>query len=161
VGPNSGNHVVVSSGGAAQPEPHDKPQSSGERNGRDWALGRKKPNAVPIRRTIQVIVRSDHVAILAEDAQVNMAAPGGKRIEIPGDTVESLDPFVTAVQQHIDGWGIAGEGLYWRPVLNMHVGPDGRRRAEDLARLLKHSGLELRTVNVANREPQGESRATR
>ncbi|MEX0611056.1 MAG: hypothetical protein WD738_04280 [Pirellulales bacterium] len=160
--PNAGQQAVVSTGTPPQDPPEDlQPHVAAAPRGRDWALDRKKPAAVPIRRTIQVIVRDDHVAILAEDAQSNKAAPRGKRVEIQGDTVESLDKVVAAVREHIEAWGIAGDGLYWRPVLILNVGPDGERRADDLTRLLKGSGLELRRGNVASKQPQGESRETR
>jgi hypothetical protein len=152
----------VSTGSAGQDPSRDAQHSLDvATRGRDWALDRKKPSAVPIRRTIQVVVRDDHVAILADGAPINTAAPRGKRIALPGDTVESVDEFVTAVRQHVEGWGIAGEGLYWRPVLVLTVGPDGGRRAEDLNRLLHNSGLELRTPQAAHSNPQDRSRATR
>jgi hypothetical protein len=162
VDPNAEQHVVVATGAT----PHDQPEhaqssSSSMTRGRDWALHRKKPNAVPIRRTIQVVVRDDDIVILADDAQVNTPAPTGKRISIRGDTIESLDQVVAAVQEHIEGWGIAGEGLYWRPVLILNIGPDGQRRADDLNRLLKESGIELRTAKILSNDPQGDSRATR
>jgi hypothetical protein len=159
---NAGQQVTVSTGA----QPHDQPtdvQSSGtaKPRDRDWALGRKKPNAVPIRRTIQVVVRNDHIAILADDAKVDAAAPAGKRIAIEGDTVESLDRVIAGIREHIEGWGFAGDRMYWRPVLILKIGPDGQRRAEDLHRLLKESGIELREGKVANNNPQGETGATR
>ena len=78
-----------------------------------------------------------------------------------GDTVESLDDFVKQVRDQIDGWGIAGNGLYWRPVVVLNVMPDGRRRASDLARLLKNSGLDLRTDETASNVTPGAAHETR
>ena len=40
-------------------------------------------------------------------------------------------------------WGIAGRGLYWKPVLNLYVNPGGERRAAELEVLLERSGLEI------------------
>ena len=54
-----------------------------------------------------------------------------------------MQEFVKAVEAQVDGWGIAGDNLYWRPVLEIQVGPDGQRRADDMARLLKNSDLEV------------------
>ena len=88
-------------------------------------------------------------------------AAAGKVVPMHGDTVQSLDEFVKQVRDQIDGWGIAGNGLYWRPVIILNVGPDGQRRANDLARLLKNSGLELRTDETASNAPQGKSHETR
>lgn len=127
--------------------------------GQDWAVDRKKPNAVPIRRTIQVVVRQDHITIMSDQAAT--ARSGGKRIDLEGDTVQALDPLVAALRAHVDSWGLAGDGLYWRPVLILNVAADGQRRADDLARLLKNSGFELQTANVAAKNPEDASRATR
>jgi len=160
--PSTGNQVVVSTG-APSPDQTEEAQTSptATPSGRDWALNRKKPQAVPIRRSLKVVVRHDFIAILPDEAQVDPATSTGQRISIQGDTAESLDQFVAAVREHIDGWGIAGEGLYWRPVLILNVGPDGRRRADDLTRLLKDSGLELRTATATNSNPEDETGATR
>jgi hypothetical protein len=128
--------------------------------GKDWALKNKKPRAVPVRRTIQVIVRNDQLAILSDEQPRGGHLPAGKTIPLKPDTGESIDEFVAAIQAQIDGWGMAGDGLYWRPVLSLHVGPDGHRRAQDLARLLKNSGLELQPA-AAQLSPQGNSREPR
>jgi hypothetical protein len=45
---------------------------------------------------------------------------------------------------------MAGTNLYWRPVIVLSVAPQGERRANDLERLLRNSGLELKTDEVAN-----------
>jgi hypothetical protein len=156
--PAMGNHMVVSSGRPPRDKTEElhQPPAVAPRE-RDWALHRKKPTAVAIRRSLQIIVRNDFVAILPDDAPLDATSPSGKRVAIAGDTVESLDAFAAAIREHVEGWGFAGEGMYWRPVLIVHVGPDGRRRAEDLARLLKNSGLELRPANV-NKESMKEPR---
>ena len=79
---------------------------------------------MPVRRTIRVVVREDQLAILPDDAgRTDGSAPAGKVVPMKGDTVESLDEFVKQVREHIDGWGMAGDGLYWRPVLVLNVGP--------------------------------------
>jgi hypothetical protein len=129
--------------------------------GEDWALKRKKPRAVAVRRTIQVVVRKDHVVIVSDNVRANTAVPVGKTVSLQRDTVESIDDFVAAVQSQIEGWGMAGDGLYWRPVLQLHVAPDGARRAQDLARLLKNSGLDIPPPATANFNSRGYPRATR
>jgi hypothetical protein len=112
---------------------------------------------VPVRRTIRVAVGQDQLKVVTDSGPV----AAGKSIPMRGDTVESLDEFVKQVHQQIDGWGIAGNGLYWRPVILLDVGPDGQRRADDLARLLKNSGLEIRTDDTARNLPQGALHETR
>jgi hypothetical protein len=125
--------------------------------GKDWALRNKPGRAVPVRRTIRVVVRGDHLAILPDDAPAPANSPAGKVIPFQRDTVQSLDAFVTEVRELIDDWGIAGANLYWRPVLVLDVAPDGQKRASDLARLLKNSGLEISTGEIANKTSQGNA----
>ena len=109
------------------------------------------PSAV--RRTIRVVVRQDQLVVLTRRPASAPNATSGKVVPLKGDTVQSLDEFVKQVHEQIDGWGIAGNGLYWRPVIVLTVGPDGQRRASDLARLLKNSGLELRADETASNAP--------
>jgi hypothetical protein len=122
-----------------------------DKRGKDWAIRGKASRSVPVRRTIRVVVRNDQAAIL----------PDGKIVPFQGDTVQSVDDFVKQLHYQIDGWGIAGNGLYWRPVISLSVAPDGQRRAADLARLLKNSGLEIRTEDAAQSASGGPAHETR
>jgi hypothetical protein len=131
-----------------------------EQRGNDWAMRQKPQRSVPVRRAIRVIVRQDQLAILPDTAKTPTAA-NSRVVPMKGDTVQSVDQFVKQVHAQIDGWGIAGNGLYWRPVIVLTVGPDGQKRADDLARLLKNSGLELRTNETATNVPQGTPHETR
>jgi hypothetical protein len=127
--------------------------------GQDWALRKKNSRAVPVRRSIQVLVDHDRLTVVSDELQPR-GRSNNKTILLKRDTVQSIDELVNTVHDQIDGWGMAGDGLYWRPVLTLHVDPEGRRRAADLARLLKNSGLELHTAATANRQPRGNARAT-
>ena len=51
---------------------------------------------------------------------------------------------MTAVHAKVGRWGMAGDRMYWKPELVVSETPDGRRRREDLERLLADSGLETR-----------------
>jgi hypothetical protein len=124
--------------------------------GKDWALRDKPGRAVPVRRTIRVGVGKDLLNVLSDSGPANT-----KAIPLNGDTIESLDELVKQVHRQIDGWGIAGNGLYWRPVIVLDVGPDGQRRADDLERLLKNSGLEIRNGETARNPVQGAPHETR
>ena len=95
-------------------------------------------------------MRPDQLAILPDGAPTASNTVGGKVIPFHGDTVESLDPFVKQVHDEIDSWGMAGTGLYWRPVIVLTVAPQGERRENDLERLLKNSGLDVRAQETAN-----------
>jgi hypothetical protein len=128
-----------------------------EHRGKDWALKQKPPKAVPVRRTIRVAVKKDQLVISPDSGP----ATAGNAIAMKGDTIESVDEFVKQVRDHIDGWGIAGNNLYWRPVVVLTVAPDAHERASDLERLLKNSGLEIRSDETAKNMPQGGAHETR
>jgi hypothetical protein len=138
----------------------------GDRNkfhprGKDWALDRKPPRAVPIQRTIRVVVRENQIAFLPDSGRTDGSAAAEDVVTMEGDTVEAIDEIVAQVRERIQGWGLAGDGLYWRPVLVLNVGPNAQRRASDLARLLKNSGLEIRAAETARKPVQGDDHETR
>jgi hypothetical protein len=160
-GASAGTHAV------STPSAANQDSRSGQQTvelamtrGQDWALRRTNARAVPIRRTIRVLVRGDHLAILSDQSPNPESSPIAKTIQVKGDTVESVDDFVQAVQQQVDGWGTGGDGMYWQPVLQLRIAPDGAHRAQDLMRLLNNSGFELQTPATAIQQPRGGTRAT-
>lgn len=174
-GPTSGGSPTANSGSSATGNPEGNPgtisfeqtfgqpgETSAGPRGKDWALGGVKRDAVPIRRSIQVVVRRDRIAILPERTISGVPATGGKEVPLPGATASALDDFVEALQDTMRDWGMAGQGLYWRPVLVLNVGPDGEQRAKELTKLLHNSGLELRRAEATAQHDEGTtSSATR
>jgi hypothetical protein len=156
------SNVAISTGSRppASIENASKAAKSQPIRGKDWAFRQKNPRDVPISRTISVVVRKNQLAVLSDEARSRSRRLAGKTIQVPGDTAESIDELVRVVHEQIDSWGIAGDGLCWKPVLALHVGPDGHRRAEDIARLLKDSGLETRLAATATHTSQDGIRAT-
>lgn len=108
------------------------------RRGANWALPQAGSGAVPVRRTIHVIVRRDRLAILTEQG-----ATAGRAIPIETSIERAVDPLVEAVAEQIQSWGTAGRGLYWQPILVFTPGPDGMGHMSALRRLLAGSGLEV------------------
>ena len=115
-----------------------------DRRGRNWALPAKRSGAVPISRPVRVVCRGDRLAILPD-----RSSEEGKVILLGSSTEEAIDDFVSALWDHMKTWGIAGRGLYWRPILVLHVGPDGEKRAAELRKILEGSGLEVREQRMA------------
>jgi hypothetical protein len=107
---------------------------------RNWALPQDTHQAVPITRPIQVDCYADRLVIVSErgDRQKNAT------IMIPERTADVVEPLVAGVWERINSWGIAGTGMYWRPVLMVNVAPDGRGRYDDLEGLLYGSGLDMK-----------------
>ena len=61
-----------------------------------------------------------------------------------GDTAAAVDPLVKAIHARVAEWGLAGDRMYWKPMLVLSATPDGRSRRDDLERLLADSGLDTR-----------------
>ena len=109
-----------------------------ETRGRDWGLPAAAERSVPITRPIRVDLRQDRLVLVPE-----RGLGPEKRIELGPATVDAVDEFVSAIWTHIDSWGIAGRGMYWKPTLKVRVAPGAEQRYHDLKTLLDGSGIEL------------------
>lgn len=109
------------------------------------------PDDVAIRRNVSVDVFSDRVLI-------GRAAEG---VPMQGATQAHAEAFVTAVRRQIDSWGLAGQGLYWRPVIRLRPHAGGEQRASELESLLRQSGVDVEPVRAATNPAQEMRRATR
>jgi hypothetical protein len=119
-------------------------QSLAAERGRNWALPNSARGAVAITRTVRVHCLSDRLIVLPEEG-----THGGWTVVLGPRTEDSVDALVSAVRDHVGSWGIAGHGMYWRPVLQVDVAPDAGQRLADLIVLLDGSGL---TVSEGNEE---------
>jgi hypothetical protein len=82
----------------------------------------------------------DQIVILPES---NERRPP-RVIPVKNELVHSVDEFVSAIWEHVEQWGIAVAGGYWKPVLHVHVGPGAEARFSELATLLQGSGIEVK-----------------
>jgi len=120
-------------------KPHETPKSLAERRGEDWGLRDAARGSVGVTRPIRIECHADRLVVLSDrNPADNKVVPLGPR------TASSIDTFISAVWGHIEGWGIAGRGMYWRPVLQVAVAPDAEDRFADLAALLDGSGLTVK-----------------
>ena len=71
------------------------------------------------------MVRGDRLAILPEHG-ANDDAGKGREIPLAGPTHVAREDISDALDKHIQAWGMAGEGLYWRPVIELNVAADGQ-----------------------------------
>lgn len=117
-------------------------ENNGLNRRKNWALPDSTQQSVPITRTVRVLCRNDRFVIMPEKG-----LEGGYAIMLKAETRESIDEFVSKMWEHMKGWGIAGNGLYWRPVLVLQVLDGGDQRAHELALLLENSGVEVRDVS--------------
>jgi hypothetical protein len=112
--------------------------SLAEKRGRDWALRNAAHGSVPITRPIRMECYADRLVILPEPGAA-AAAP----IPFEGRTGRCVDRLISAAWDHMEGWGIAGKGMYWRPVLRIRVAPGGEQRFDELSSLLEGSGFSV------------------
>jgi hypothetical protein len=129
--------------------------------GKNWAIDSAGPGMIPIRRTIQIVVRDDALAILPEQSATNRTAAAGREFPLQDAPDAAYEAMLAALEARIKDWGMAGQGLYWRPVVEMKIGTGGDRRASDLTRLLKNSGVEVRSGSVARQDEGGASGTNR
>ncbi|HUS38241.1 MAG: hypothetical protein WBF93_12420 [Pirellulales bacterium] len=113
-------------------------KSLADAKGSDWALPGASRSAVPFTRPMRIEVYPDRLVIVPRDQ-----SDEPKTIRVSGATQEAIEEFVSAVWDHMGNWGIAGRGMYWKPILNVYVAPGGQQRAADMEALLDDSGLEV------------------
>ena len=128
-------------------EPSSRAKSLAANRGRNWGLPDAARGSAAITRPIRVDCFPDQLVILPEPgAGRSQAIPLGARTE------DSIDSFISAVWEHLKAWGIAGRGMYWRPVLKVGVAPGAEGRYLELKALLQDSGLQVERREGRNDE---------
>jgi hypothetical protein len=127
------------------------PEKLAKTRGSNWGLPDAAHSAVPMTRPITIECYADRLVIVPDRASAQAT-----QIPLSGGTDEAVEDLVSAVWQHMKGWGIAGRNLYWRPTLVMKVAPDASNRYQELKALLEDSGLDVRQKGeeaAASRNP--------
>ena len=106
--------------------------------GKDWALRSNSENAVAYRRPVKLYLTTDAMVVDSS------ASTQRTHVAIRDDLAETVDDLVDVVGEHIDKWGVAGAGGYWKPELDVVVLPGAESTYDRIARLLDSSGIELR-----------------
>jgi hypothetical protein len=118
---------------------HKKPKPLANRRGEDWALRDSARGGIGLTRPIRVECYADHLTVISERGPAN-----NRVVPLGSHTRTSIDAFVSALWEQIEAWGMAGRGMYWRPVLQVSVAPGGDRRFSDLEALLAGSGFTVK-----------------
>lgn len=106
--------------------------------GENWGLRDASNRSIPLTRPIRIDLYADRLIIVPER---KTSEP--KVIPLGPRTVDAIDGTISAIWDTMDSWGIAGKGMYWRPILDVHVAPEADFRYRDLAILLDGSGLKM------------------
>jgi archaellum component FlaC len=119
-------------GGAALP-------SMALTKGANWALPDSTASATGITRPITVHCYPDRLVVLPDrrDARDPQAVP------LDGATRDSMEAFVSAIWTHMERWGMAVAGGYWKPTLKVTVFPGAETRFWELQALLAGSGIDV------------------
>jgi len=121
-------------------EHNPKTKSLAETRGRNWGLPNAARGSVGVARPVRVGCHPDRLEILPESGDTpSQIIPLGQR------TDDFMDAFVAAIWDHMKGWGIAGRGMYWRPILKFDVAPQAEPRYAEVRTLLDGSGLEVQS----------------
>lgn len=118
-----------------------------DERGRNWGLPSETRGSVPVTRPIRVDCHEDRLVLVREDGSA------GTEIRLGPQMDNAIDEFVAAVWDEMEAWGIAGKGMYWRPILNVRVAPNADQRYQEFETLLRDSGLEVRRAGSL---PSGE-----
>jgi hypothetical protein len=115
---------------------HEKPRSLADKRGDDWGLRDASRGAVGVTRPIRIECYVDRLVVVSDRSPANT-----KVVPLGPNTAASVDTFVSAVWTQIEAWGMAGRGMYWKPVLQVAVAPGADDRFADLAALMNGSGM--------------------
>jgi hypothetical protein len=111
--------------------------SLAESQGKNWALPDSSRGSIPVTRPIHVQCLEDRIVVLPEVP----GGPGRRELPFAGQTTNAVTGLITAIWDRMDGWGIAGKGMYWRPELHVQSTPQGAPRLAELKVLLADSGI--------------------
>jgi hypothetical protein len=125
--------------GGSSPSAGMSPGSMAGARGKNWASLATADRPIPLTRPIHIECSYDELRVFDDSGRAVV-----NRIPLGPDTTESIDPLVKAVHRRVEGWGLAGDRMYWNPQLVLSETADGRSRREDIERLLADSGLETR-----------------
>ncbi|MGC3970218.1 MAG: hypothetical protein QM775_23680 [Pirellulales bacterium] len=140
----------VAMGVPAGPGQYVEPMS--RKRGKDWGLPEVAARSTPLTRPIQLYMSADQVTLFSDRGIPD------KQVQFGATTEESVDTLVSQVWDHVKGWGLAGRGMYWKPILSVHVAPDGTARFNELKQLLTGSGLEVTGKQISVAAPSGPVR---
>ena len=105
--------------------------------GMNWALDQYRPSMTSLKRNLKMECRRDaYVLPRVGDVSPEVVIP----LDSPNAAVRKL---AESIKQRTRAWGEPGTGMYWKPVLMVHVAPGAEKQFQTLKGMLKNSGLEI------------------
>ncbi|HLA86317.1 MAG TPA: hypothetical protein VJL29_16140, partial [Thermoguttaceae bacterium] len=127
---------------ASREKPRHRQESLAEKRGKDWAMPDGQPRATAVTQPIRIDCYADRLVLVPQ-----RGLAGGRSVALGPQTRDAMDELVTAIWNYTEGWGMAGKGMYWRPVLHFYVYPGAEGRYRDVEDLLRDSGLPVEQKN--------------
>lgn len=103
-----------------------------------WAVPGHDRGAIPVTRPIRIECYADRIVLVPEKG---LDRPQVFTLE---EGLESaVDRLIAYLNEYMKSWGIAGNGMYWRPLLTVRIAPDAATVYRGLQILLHDSGLQI------------------
>ena len=122
---------------------HGKGNGSGkslaESRGENWALPSTSSGSLGITRPIQLACLTDRVLLYPEAGSRTRPV----EIRIDNSMTAAVDSLVSKIWERIDGWGTAGPGAYWKPMLQIQIGRGAQYRVDEIRSLMRGSGISV------------------
>lgn len=137
--PPSENYTVPSDGRLGRPGSDESDvRPLADRRGAGWAVPEHERGAIPVTRPIRVECYPDRIVLVPEKGLDQT-----KVFTFEEGLESAVDRLIENVNEYMRSWGIAGNGMYWRPVLTVRAAPDAEPVFRRLQILLQDSGLEI------------------
>jgi hypothetical protein len=106
--------------------------------GTNWGLPGYSSGAFGISRPILLHCTAEQLILLEQ--------PGTKeekRFALDSSTRSAVQELVPALWNCMESWGMAGQGMYWKPLLKVSVAPGGEPHFQQIKQLLHESGINV------------------
>jgi hypothetical protein len=157
----SGSAPANEAGSGASMQVSMPTRSAASSRGTNWANQAASRKASAINRPIRVIVGIDQIDVMPTNQGDSQPLDQPTSVSFHQTTDRVLDQLAAAVQSRIREWGLAGNGMYWRPTLVLQVAPGAEQHAIRLNDLLRDSGIDVKFQEVASRTEGAGNGTTR
>ncbi len=114
---------------------------------------RRRRGATPIQRVIRFVIDGDRAIAAPEREGVD----DSEVLSVRGADKQVADRFRGWIDGRVEGWGLAGHSLYWKPVVVLEVLPEGQHHAARLAKLIEYHGFEVQVDRTAQRREASDA----
>ncbi|MDR1963722.1 MAG: hypothetical protein LBQ50_08080 [Planctomycetaceae bacterium] len=116
----------------------NRAENRSENRTENWALRDLVPFSTAVSRNIKIQCQANQYVLVPQAGLL-----GTRVVPAAGSVEETVDQLVAVIWEFMDSWGIAGEKMYWRPVLQVKVLPGGEQRFQELKYWLRNSGIAI------------------